>query len=36
LPRDVLAKLMTKSIIAERLIKPALCEVGLEIVSDET
>jgi len=36
LPRDVLTKLMTKSIIAERLIKPTLGEVGLEIVSDET
>lgn len=36
MPRDVLCKLMTKSIIAERLIKPALGEVGLEIASDET
>ena len=36
MPRDVLIKLMTKSIIAERLIKPALGEVGLEIASDET
>lgn len=36
MPRDVLSRLMTKSIIAERLIKPALGEVGLEIASDET
>jgi hypothetical protein len=36
MPRDVLTKLMTKSIIAERLIKPALGEVGLEIASDKT
>ena len=35
LPRDVLTKLMTKSIIAERLIKPALGDVGLEIMSNE-
>jgi hypothetical protein len=36
MPRDILTKLMTKSIIAERLIKPAFGEVGLEIASDET
>ena len=32
--REVLTKLMTNSIIAERLIKPALGEAGLEIASD--
>jgi len=36
MPRDVLTKVMTKSIIAERLIKPALGEAGLEIASDKT
>jgi ApeA N-terminal domain 1 len=33
MPRDILLKLMTKSIIAERLIKPALASAGLEITS---
>ena len=36
MPRDVLTKVMTKSIIAERLIKPAFGDVGLEIAIDET
>jgi type IV secretory pathway VirB2 component (pilin) len=35
MPREVLTRLMTKSIIAERLIKPSLGEVGLEIASDK-
>jgi hypothetical protein len=36
MPLEVINKLMTKSIVAERLIKPALAEVGLEIASEKT
>jgi hypothetical protein len=36
MPLDIINKLMTKSIVAERLIKPALAEVGLEIASEKT
>jgi ApeA N-terminal domain 1 len=32
MPRDLLTKLMTESIVAERFIKPTLSEVGLEIL----